>query len=106
MAAEAALDRGRTPIWLAAIVPVVSLLILTGVRIVRQPKLNFDENIFLDVGRHIVDTGLPWRTWAFEEPRLFFDHTPLYVYFVAARDRARRADGDPASIGNAAVRAA
>jgi len=84
VAAQAAPERGRTPIWLAAIVPVVSLLILTGVRIARQPKLNFDENIFLDVGRHIVDTGLPWRTWAFPEPRLFFDHTPLYVYFVAA----------------------
>lgn len=76
---------GRHPrVWLAALLPLATLLVATGVRIVRQPKLDFDEHIFLDVGRHIVDTGLPLRTYAFPEPRLFFDHTPLYVYFVAA----------------------
>ena len=67
---------------LAALVPVVAFLALAAARVVRQPKLNFDENIFLDVGRHILDTGLPIRTYA-SPPNLFFDHTPLYPYFVA-----------------------
>jgi len=68
----------------AMLLPTASLLVLAGVRIVRQPKLDFDEHIFLDVGRHILDTGLPLRAYA--QPRgagLFFDHTPLYPYFVA-----------------------
>jgi 4-amino-4-deoxy-L-arabinose transferase-like glycosyltransferase len=79
---EGAGERRRA--WPAALLPLATLLVLTGVRIVRQPKLDFDEHIFLDVGRQIVRTGLPLRTYAFPEPRLFFDHTPLYVYFVAA----------------------
>jgi 4-amino-4-deoxy-L-arabinose transferase-like glycosyltransferase len=44
---------------------------------------NFDENIFMDVGRQITLTGLPYRTLRFPKPTLFFDHTPLYVYWVA-----------------------
>ena len=64
--------------------PAVAFLGLTAVRVVRQPKLNFDEHIFLDVGRHILDTGLPTRAYGFRTPSLFFDHTPLYVYLVAA----------------------
>jgi Dolichyl-phosphate-mannose-protein mannosyltransferase len=55
-----------------------------GIRVIRNPPPNFDERIFLDVGRHIVDTGLPIRTVASPVPSLFFDHTPLYVYIVAA----------------------
>lgn len=54
-----------------------------GIRVIRNPPPNFDERIFLDVGRHIVDTGLPIRTVASPVPSLFFDHTPLYVYIVA-----------------------
>lgn len=68
----------------AMLLPIASLLVLAGVRIVRQPILDYDEHIFLDVGRQLVATGLPWRTYAFTEPHLFFDHTPLYVYIVAA----------------------
>ncbi len=64
--------------------PMVAFLGLAAVRVVRQPKLNFDEHIFLDVGRHILDTGLPIRAYGFRTPSLFFDHTPLYVYVVAA----------------------
>jgi 4-amino-4-deoxy-L-arabinose transferase-like glycosyltransferase len=75
-------DRGR--IALAFLVPILLYLGGVGIRIVRQPKLNFDEHIFLDVGRHILDTGLPLRAYAVPgSPTLFFDHTPLYVYFVA-----------------------
>ena len=52
-----------------------------AVRIASRPKLDFDEHIFLDVGRHLVDTGLPLRAYAEPGgPVLFFDHTPLYVY--------------------------
>ena len=69
---------------LAALIPVVLFLGNVAIRVVRQPKLNFDEHIFLDVGRHIVDTGLPLRAYAVPgSPTLFFDHTPLYVYLVA-----------------------
>ena len=69
---------------IAALIPVVTFLGFAAIRVVSQPKLNFDEHIFLDVGRHIIDTGLPLRAYAQPgEPRLFFDHTPLYVYFVA-----------------------
>lgn len=76
-----ALSRARGAILV--LVPAIVFLGLAGLRIVRRPELNFDERIFLDVGRQIVDTGLPYRTYAFPTPRLFFDHTPLYVYFVA-----------------------
>jgi 4-amino-4-deoxy-L-arabinose transferase-like glycosyltransferase len=69
---------------IAALIPVVTFLGFAAIRVASQPKLNFDEHIFLDVGRHIVDTGLPLRAYAQPgDPRLFFDHTPLYVYFVA-----------------------
>ena len=65
---------------IAALIPVVTFLGFAALRVASQPKLNFDEHIFLDVGRHIVDTGLPLRAYAQPgEPRLFFDHTPLYV---------------------------
>ena len=74
---------GQVAVW-GALVPAVAFLGLTLVRVVRQPKLNFDEHIFLDVGRHILDTGLPMRAYGFRTPSLFFDHTPLYVYVVAA----------------------
>jgi 4-amino-4-deoxy-L-arabinose transferase-like glycosyltransferase len=74
-------DRRR--VVLAVLVPIAAFLGLAAVRIVSQPKLNLDENIFLDVGRHILDTGLPIRSYGFATPSLFFDHTPLYVYFVA-----------------------
>lgn len=76
-------DISRLHLAFLALAPVVVFLGLTGLRIIRRPELNFDEHIFLDVGRHIVDTGLPTRTFRFPNPRLFFDHTPLYVYFVA-----------------------
>lgn len=69
---------------IAAVIPILTFLGFAAVRIVSQPKLNFDEHIFLDVGRHILDTGLPLRTYAEPgAPTLFFDHTPLYVYVVA-----------------------
>ena len=75
-------DRRRAAI--AALIPVVTFLGFAAIRVASQPKLNFDEHIFLDVGRHILDTGLPLRAYAQPgDPRLFFDHTPLYVYFVA-----------------------
>jgi hypothetical protein len=69
---------------LVALVPIGVFLAFAAVRVAGRPRLNFDERIFLDVGRHIVDTGLPLRAYAQPgAPRLFFDHTPVYVYFVA-----------------------
>ena len=67
-----------------ALIPPVTLLVAAAIRVVQRPKLDFDEHIFLNVGRHIVDTGLPIDSYAFPNaPYLFFDHTPLYVYVVA-----------------------
>ena len=75
-------DRRRAVI--AALLPIGVFLGFVAVRIASRPKLDFDEHIFLDVGRHLVDTGLPLRAYAEPGgPVLFFDHTPLYVYFVA-----------------------
>ena len=77
-----AVDPRRAAI--VALIPLVTFLGFAAIRVASQPKLNFDEHIFLDVGRHILDTGLPLRAYA--QPRgagLFFDHTPLYPYFVA-----------------------
>lgn len=74
-------DRRRTLVAIA--IPVAVYLALAGIRVVRNPPPDFDERIFLDVGRHIVDTGLPTRTVASPVPTLFFDHTPLLVYVVA-----------------------
>ncbi len=59
---------GRGRIVLAFLVPIVLYLGGTGIRILHQPKLNFDEHIFLDVGRHILDTGLPLRAYAVTWP--------------------------------------
>jgi 4-amino-4-deoxy-L-arabinose transferase-like glycosyltransferase len=75
-------ERRRTLV--AVVIPVTVYLALAGIRIVRNPPPDFDERIFLDVARHIVDTGLPTRTVASPGPSLFFDHTPLLVYAVAA----------------------
>lgn len=48
-----------------------------------RPRRDFDEHVFMNVGRHILETGLPLDTYTFPNaPYLFFDHTPLYVYFV------------------------
>ena len=68
----------------ALLIPLAVYLALAGIRVIRNPPPDFDERIFLDVARHIVDTGLPTRTVATPSPMLFFDHTPLLVYAVAA----------------------
>jgi hypothetical protein len=73
----------RRPL-IALVVPVGIYLMLAGIRVVRNPPPDFDERIFLDVARHIVAMGLPIRTVASPGPTLFFDHTPLLVYAVAA----------------------
>ena len=75
--------RDRKRVVLAALIPVVTFLGLAAIRVARHANPDFDEKIFLDVGRHILDTGLPIRTYASPTPSLFFDHTPLYVYVVA-----------------------
>jgi hypothetical protein len=74
----------RRATLVAAALPVAIYLGLAGIRIVRNRPPDFDERIFLDVARHIVDTGLPIRTVGAPGPSLFFDHTPLLVYVVAA----------------------
>ena len=78
-----------------------------AVRIASRPKLNFDEHIFLDVGRHLVDTGLPLRAYAEPgRPTLFFDHTPLYVYFVALVTALGGPTGTHPPVDHARLRAA
>src|SRR4051794_16523540 len=67
------------------LVPVLVLLAGAALRIASRPKRDFDERIFLSVGNNIVTTGLPVDSYGLPgHPYLFFDHTPLYVYFVAA----------------------
>src|SRR5215213_6467485 len=77
----------RRELAVAAVAAVVSLLVLLGgaaLRIAQRPLTDLDERIFLSVGRNLVDTGLPIDSYGRPgEPYLFFDHTPLYVYFVA-----------------------
>ena len=75
----------RRSVAIAALIPVVTFLGVSAIRIVRHPVLDFDEHIFLDVARHILDTGLPLRAYpdTTAPATLFFDHTPLYPYFVA-----------------------
>ena len=81
---EAETPDSRRRVAIALLIPVVMLLVATAYRVIQRPKLDFDEHIFLSVGRHIVDTGLPIDSYAFPDaPYLFFDHTPLYVYVVA-----------------------
>jgi 4-amino-4-deoxy-L-arabinose transferase-like glycosyltransferase len=66
------------------LVPVVTLLAGAALRIAQRPALDFDERVFLNVARHIVDSGLPIDSYTYPgAPYLFFDHTPFYVYFVA-----------------------
>ena len=74
-------DRRR--VLLAGLIPMAVLLVGAAIRIAMRPKRDFDEHVFMNVGRHILETGLPWDTYTRPEaPYLFFDHTPLYVYFV------------------------
>ena len=77
--------RDRRPlrtILIAAALPVAILFIGVAIRIAMHPARDIDEREFMNVGRHILRTGLPLQT-TFQPPHLFFDHTPLYPYFVA-----------------------
>lgn len=62
--------------------PLVVYLGLVAFQIRTHPREVFDEYIFMDVGRQIATTGLPIRTFEVPTPQFFFDHTPLYVYWV------------------------
>jgi 4-amino-4-deoxy-L-arabinose transferase-like glycosyltransferase len=74
---------GRRRIVVAALIPMVVLLIGAAIRIAMRPKRDFDEHLFMHVGRHILELGVPLDTYTHPEaPAFFFDHTPLYVYFV------------------------
>jgi len=68
------------------LVSQAALLVGVALRIALHLPLDFDERTFLDVGRHILTTGVPYDTVLYDAastPHMFFDHTPLYVYFVA-----------------------
>jgi 4-amino-4-deoxy-L-arabinose transferase-like glycosyltransferase len=62
----------------------VVYLALVAYQVRWHPNEDYDEYIFMDVGRQILDVGQPIRTYDIEAPEPFFDHTPLYVYWVAA----------------------
>lgn len=64
-------------------VPLIVYLGLVAFQLRDHPREVFDEYIFMDVGRQIATTGLPIRTFEVPKPEFFFDHTPLYVYWVA-----------------------
>ncbi len=80
------LDRsltGRRRLVVAGLFPMFVLLVGAAIRIAMRPKRDFDEHLFMNVGRHILEQGLPLDTYT--DPtttNFFFDHTPLYVYFV------------------------
>ena len=73
----------RLPL-LSAIVPVGLFLVLAS-RYARSAP-DFDESIFVDVASSIAATGLPIRTFALPEPAMFFDHTPVWVYYMGVLD--------------------
>jgi 4-amino-4-deoxy-L-arabinose transferase-like glycosyltransferase len=68
---------------LAIVVPIAIFLALEAYQIRLHRPADYDEHIFLDVGASILRTGLPIRSYGIAQPAPFFDHTPLYVYFVA-----------------------
>ena len=72
----------RRIVALAALLPVGVLLVGVAMRIAMRPTRDFDERFFLSVGRSLLETGLPIARYD-GVSRLFFDHTPLYAYFVA-----------------------
>lgn len=69
---------------LPVLLPVAIYLALVAFQIQSHPREDYDEYIFMDVGHQIVATGLPIRTYQSIPATFFFDHTPLYVYLVAA----------------------
>lgn len=74
---------GRRRVVVAALVPMAVLLVGAAIRIAMRPRRDFDEHLFMNVGRHILESGIPLDTYTRPEaPNLFFDHTPFYVYFV------------------------
>jgi len=69
---------------LAILIPIGIFLALELYQIRLHRPADYDEHIFLDVGASILRTGMPIRSYGIAQPAPFFDHTPLYVYFVAA----------------------
>jgi 4-amino-4-deoxy-L-arabinose transferase-like glycosyltransferase len=82
MASQSLPSRDRRDVLIAAAIPVVILMIGVAIRIAMRPTRDVDELMFLSVGRHLLDSGLPIES-SYGPARLFFDHTPLYVYLVA-----------------------
>lgn len=68
---------------LAILIPIAVFLALELYQIRLHRPADYDEHIFQDVGAAILRTGMPIRSYGIAQPAPFFDHTPLYVYFVA-----------------------
>jgi len=67
---------------LALLIPLGLALLIQGVLIAFAHTLEYDEAIFMDVARNIQRVGLPLRSIG-ETGVFFFDHTPLYVFFLS-----------------------
>jgi 4-amino-4-deoxy-L-arabinose transferase-like glycosyltransferase len=76
-------SRPSTGKLFAVLIPVGIFLVLGANQIRLQRAPDYDERIFLDVGSRIFQTGVPIRSYGLLHPAPFFDHTPLYAYFVA-----------------------
>lgn len=67
---------------LALLIPLGLALLIQGILIASVHTLEYDEAIFMDVARNIQRLGLPLRSIG-ETGVFFFDHTPLYVFFLS-----------------------
>ncbi|MGB3906231.1 MAG: glycosyltransferase family 39 protein [Anaerolineae bacterium] len=65
--------------WL---LPVGAFLAIQAILVVSVDVVEYDEAIFLDVARSVQRTGVPVRSMG-TTGIVFFEHTPLYVYFLS-----------------------
>lgn len=72
---------GRPRLWPLAAV-LLLFLALQLPPILRVSIAQYDESIFLDIGRNIHATGLPLRSLG-PEGQLELDQTPLYLYLLS-----------------------
>lgn len=63
------------------VIPLLASTTLQSYLALRVRCVEYDEAIFLDVARNIIRTGIPLRSIG-QQGVFFFDHTPLYVYFL------------------------
>lgn len=72
----------KSPAALLGATGIVWLVVTVG-QILTPREASLDESIFLDVGRSLVEVGLPIQHVATSVPVMFFDHTPGMAWLSA-----------------------